>query len=211
MIGIVKIIERSRVVKLTQPHAPVVVALCIMLLTACAGGTQVAPLLVTPGLQQFPPPSQLHLREYPAQASFADITLNGTDYSAGLPSQRIEAEATELWFHSNWKEAGNSYSDLAFACYQFSPGFSSGPFSIITSWSNPPDAGNFYLGIADYIADKWQWHLISDSGTLALNDASSYMGMHTQLLVAVVILDASHAPPPPDPKLATITMHDDDP
>jgi len=208
MFGNAIICNRIMYKALSLLHWLALIALCVWLLPTCAGNPQVSFTPVAPGLEHLPAPSTLSPDEQPIRQAMAETTLNGADYDTGLPNHRIEVVGTDLMFYINWGGYGEkTFDDLAFATYAFSPGFSSSPFSIITNWSSEPIENTFWIGLADYTADKWRWYLGSLTEPLVLSDMSTYLGMHTQLLVVIVTL-SSGGPPPPAPQLATITLGD---
>jgi PKD repeat protein len=139
----------------------------ILALTAasCSGkrASEMRPALpgaAAQSLPNLPTPQQL-LRLTEKGASFYDLDLlkSGAAFGIMLPNSKVAANGDFADFSPAWDAAGShTFTDLAYATYQFNASGYLGEAALYLGWHTPPtDFSNLYIGLANFTRNRWDW------------------------------------------------------
>lgn len=142
-------------------------AVCLLALTAvsCSGrhASEMRPILpgaVMNGMPALPSPQQL-LKLSGKSISLYDLDLlkSGAAFGATLPNSKATANGDYADLAPTWDAAGShGFSDVAYATYQFNAAGYLGEPALYLGWHTPPtDYSNFYLGLANFTRNRWDW------------------------------------------------------
>lgn len=90
------------------------------------------------------------------------------------------------YFFPNHNPNSGRLEDHAHAVYEFWVPQNPGPALIHSIWASPPAEGNFYMGLANFESDRWDWYQSPVSGLL-LADLSPFIGPAGEVFVALVV------------------------
>jgi PKD repeat protein len=178
-------------------------AALVLLLAGCAG-QDTEPKGIRPQTGAWlPAPSRLPA---PLNRDLAftdsDRTKLGADFDPLLPNALVSVEATAAVFSPAATEPGDGLSGLAYALYRFElPGYADSPL-ISVLWSTPPADESIWLGLANFVADRWDWYALPAADQLLLESLLPYIEQDN-LLLAVAATGTAPA------GLALITVGDD--
>lgn len=171
-----------------QPRL-VILLTALLALTACADGgrTPKPPPAGAGPLMGLPIPDSLPLLPPDRRAAFteADLRRDGAAIEAGLPSSRFSPGGVSGTFAPIYGSSGGGLEDMAFAIYSFKvQGFDRDP-NLYLSWVSPPQPGSFYLGLADFGAQRWSFSQ-PQGATLSLLNLAPYTAPDDSLFVALI-------------------------
>jgi hypothetical protein len=138
-------------------------ALWLLLIAGCGGhGSRLVPTgpaaSTGPGtplpaqLPRLPAPSQVE----PRRASTLIDVLSGGDYATPT-CQNLGVQGTQGEFAPAWTAGSADPSGLAFGIYEFVPDVANDAPLLHLAWSAAPPAGSVWVGLADFVADRWVW------------------------------------------------------
>lgn len=163
-----------------------VLLLIAMLASGCGGGLA--------GPQASQPTDANGLPAVPAElersASYDTVFLlsYGDEYRASLPSNRVTIAGDSLLFSPDWDPAGKpaDASQLAFALYSFPISDYPGEAYIDLNWNGAAPVQDYFIGIADPNALRWQWY----SGTARFSPPGGFepwLYPSGEVLIAVML------------------------
>ena len=148
--------------------------------------------------------------------TLADGYADGSAYNSVLPSQRISVAGSSAVFAPAWPPTGATGDKVAFGIYSFSlPTYFDTPVAIDFSWSDAPDAGLTYVGLANFNSNRWYWKEVPGSSHLTYGGFGNFIDSADSCLLAVVVLGTSAAIldsiqiSTPQPPLASIVPDSD--
>jgi hypothetical protein len=162
----------------------VVTLLISLVFSACGSQSQPPASAGFAGL--LPSPSVLRS----SADSEAERLLDGAEWSSTFPALQTVANATKADFSPN--PAGTGIGQYAFAIYDFNNPDFAGESTLLATWSVNPDA--FWIGVANFGANKWEWVQGSPNTDAAFTTTSSDMVSPTgHEYIAILVTGATAA------------------
>jgi PKD domain len=180
-----------------------ILAIAGLSLSACAGskraelnhGDPTAPGLLAAGLSlTFPAPSALPVSAKPSlprSASAAEILLNGDQSDSLLPRNWCFDSVFDTRGHFQpYTTPGGPLSNSAYAVFSMDVSAYTGPEELHLAWASPlPEAGDAWVGLANYVANRWDWFALPADGVLPVALAGGdYQNGAGLLRVAVLVV-----------------------
>jgi hypothetical protein len=148
----------------------------LLLLAGCgAGKTSEVPRPHTqPTIpQKLPSPSELSRLETadPEQRSTStdfpnDLILNGAEFRSDLVSARVQVDGDLLTFSSGFSPA--------YAIYSFDQPAPERLPQAHVIWETTPQAGNVFMGIANFQTNRWNWPQVTRGGETMFHDSIEF-------------------------------------
>jgi PKD repeat protein len=126
--------------------------------------------------------------------NLADGYSDGADFSTILVNQRLSAAGSSAVFAPAWPPEGAMGDKSAFGIWNFSlPAYFGTPVAIDLGWSDAPDAGLTYVGLANFNSNRWFWKKLPASNRLSYGGFANFIGSADNCMLVVVVLGTSAA------------------
>ena len=163
--------------------------LMLCLLPACTSsprpeGSAASPPIAT-GLR-LPDPSSLALARGASDGATGQ-TLTGAEYDPALPACNVAADGSACAFDAQWDSIAPDNADLAYGVYPFTIEGYTGPAELHLAWQEPPAAGELWVALADFPADRWRWFQPADASLLEYNANAPYFDGEGRCFAAVLL------------------------
>ena len=142
-------------------------ALALSALPGCGGhgaaglapkGDAASPPPAAAGLLKLPAPSELAAKARHASLYDQDLLKSGAAFDATLPNANMEGDGDAGEYFPAWDPGGvHDYSGLAFAIYRFNATGYAGEPTLNWYFTTPPAAGSFWLALANFTLNRWDW------------------------------------------------------
>lgn len=134
-------------------------------------------------------PAELEaLLDIPREASYAeeDLIHHGKDYDHDLPSSRVSAVGDAVNLQAEWEPA-SSPTGMAYCIYSFNAADYDRENLLQYEWQvGPTDESLFYVGLANWDSDAWDWYGYDGDNNVNLDLMGSYISSSDVVLAAVV-------------------------
>jgi PKD repeat protein len=121
--------------------------------------------------------------------SLVDGFADGKDFSTLLPSQRISQAGSSAVFAPAWPPEGATGDKAAYGIYDFTlPAYFGTPVAIDLSWSDAPDSGLTYVGLANFNTNRWFWKPVPVSQHVTYGGFANFIGPADNCMLAIVVL-----------------------
>ncbi len=195
----------------TRPRLAALATLVLLASIAAGGCAAHQALPAAPG--QLPPaavPALLAPDALAKGASAAVLLRLGREYDPAC-AQNISPAADNAQFTPTWADSTSPASSLAYGLYRLNLAGYSGAAELHCAWSgSPPPAGRVYVGLSNWVHNRWDWYSMPASGPVSLPGAgfTPYIdaGVGETLAVVLCLGQQQHvlramgvqAPPPLD-------------
>jgi len=132
-----------------------------------------------------PAPSQL--ARHPSYTP-EDRVKQGSEFSGIFPSNRVMPQWINASYDPNWdQQASPTIADLAYAAYAFHlDGYSDEPL-LHVGWLAPPEYTDWWIGMARWEDDAWEWHQGTVANLVNLNTMEPYISETDNVLLLVMV------------------------
>lgn len=131
----------------------------------------------------------LKTKEPTKQSSYvdSDLTQDGADFDATLPHNHAAADGINVDLTSAYTK-GSPLSGLAYCTYLFSvPGYDRNN-QVRLQWSIAPSPSSpYFVGLANWGTDSWDWYPFSDSGVADTGPMIDYFNFTHNLLAVLAV------------------------
>lgn len=163
-------------------------ALLVILTAAslgCSGGRDFNGAPGPTDALDLPAPSQL--ARY-ASYTPEDRVKQGSAYSGVFPSNRVMPQWINASYDPNWvQQASPTTADLAYAAYGFHlDGYHDEP-QLHVGWIDAPANGNWWIGLARWDDDVWEWHQGTMANLVEFSTMEPYISGSDNVLLLVMV------------------------
>lgn len=122
-------------------------------------------------------------------SSAAGQTKAGAEYETGLANDNVVFNGSALDFAPAWNTAGSpQFSDLAYAIYLFDGTGMSGSNTLTSIFTAPPAAADFWVGLANFSTQRWDWFQPGVTGPLAIASVAPYIDPADSRMLAAYVM-----------------------
>ena len=118
----------------------------------------------------------------------AELICCGAEYvdAVGYPLQSATVDGDCCAFSPNWTAASHPPDGLAYACYAFGMEGYDRAQTITFDWQLAGAAGDLWIGLADFVRDRWVWH--QPAGDVLAADFTDCIDPETHTLLVLPLL-----------------------